>query len=175
MRRWIILVFAVLVGCSDGSPPSVDVSTPDRALKSYWAAQDFRRAQQAKLETKQLGLLNKVATDDVYRFHHRHTMAMPEGEKISGEIIEVKNDSDTRSVIVAKLRNVTPPPKDVQLTNSQQQIRDRGELFRYVMVREPDGWKVGEVWALAGPPIYQARKYYDSVSPQELVGTLVWP
>ena len=142
--------------------PEVDAQSPDSLVKSYWALQewmarnkgllgvqlkmsdDFRELlkmqialstgeRRAKLE-EEYAQLDKVFTDD----------STPPAV-IQRDIIEVKSESETRAVVIAKLKNITPLPPEIDLSIWRED-RDYGLDVKYVVEKTPDGWRLTQAW-----------------------------
>lgn len=129
-----------------------DLSTPDLAVKSWWAMQDSseawatrsRPAAQAfpwaKAEREATlaittGMAYQDAIDD----------KAPPLETYSREVIKVDNESDTRAVVTARIRNTTPIPPGAEVGEYTAKARREGEVFRYIMERDQAGWKVSQI------------------------------
>ncbi|KRC26606.1 hypothetical protein [Acidovorax sp. Root219] len=150
---------AALAGCDPKQPqaaqtaplPVADVSTPDRALKSYWAQIDWLTASDHALkrhnragDSFQQGTagLSKVATaqlvSDVKFEQPLYTY--------SREISEAKVETDSRAIVVTKIRNSTPLPPGTTLTAADTKRREEGDQYKYVMEKQQEAWKVAEIW-----------------------------
>lgn len=134
----------------------IDVSTPDRALKSYWQAKDTSRkvefdwsaaqiSELQKLKSK-LGFdLNKIMASDVLSAH-QEMAGLGRFEEYSREIVDIKQDTDSRATAVVIVRNTTPIPAGVMISDSDKEEREKGERFKYVLEKDADGWKVAQVY-----------------------------
>lgn len=138
----------------------VDASTPDRALKSYWqvkdavrklghdwnvtAISDFQRLKsKARIDNK------KLMTSDVLAAHQEYDRPAQVQLKFidySREILEIKQDTESRATALVKVRNSTPISAAISLSDSDKKQRAEGEKFRYVLEKEEDGWKVAQVY-----------------------------
>ena len=133
-------------------PQAADASTPDKAIKSYWAISDFvqmQRNQFGKSVEQQYRESEKplatVTTKQLFvsRFD-QDSAAAP--ETFVRDIIEVKVESESRAVILTMIKNTTPIPAGAEVSKFDEERR-RGEKFRYVLERDQTGWKVAEVWS----------------------------
>jgi hypothetical protein len=138
------------------APPTVaiDVSTPDRALKSYWLAKDaFRKAkfvrdvaqlpELQKLKSE-IGLdTRKLMTSDVFSAHQEGTGQFSEYNR---EIVDIKQDTESRATAMVKIRNSTPISEGAIVSDSDKKLREKGENLKYVLEKEADGWKVAQVY-----------------------------
>lgn len=129
--------------------PVVDISSPDKALKSYWAVIDWKRRfdaahYKASLESDwgraRNGAVAKVA---IPAFADNYTAPQSTYER---EIVEAKVETDTRATIHVVIRNSTPIPEGADVTDYDRKRRAQGDKYRYVLERGDEGWKVAEIW-----------------------------
>lgn len=136
--------------------PKPDLSTPDRALKSWWAALDHSKAEADRLDRTVLqqhmgALVRPVAAlaTGATRASFEHALAdspaqkPPENER---SIQSVTVETDTRAVALVTTRNVEPIPDGVRLTEFQREERERGGRYRYVLERDAGDWRIAEIW-----------------------------
>jgi hypothetical protein len=136
---------------ADIPAPEIDVSSPDRALKSYWAVKDHLRTVMHRDDKKdhdrwldRRAVLGRVTTAT---FKKAEEQPSRDGaDTFQRDVIEVKVESDTRAVILTNIRNTTPIPPGAEASRSQLQERETGNRYRYVMDKDKDGWKVAEIW-----------------------------
>lgn len=162
MVRIAILVAASFMGlsaCSKTEAPlqagrliqakvQVDLTTPDKALKSYWAVRDSVRAKHSELFSQGIaeyrsaedqmssvadGVLAKTFASDVLPI-----------ETFSRDLIDVKVESESRAAIVAVIKNSSPIPAGAELSKFDEERRRDGE--RYILERSQTGWRVSEIW-----------------------------
>lgn len=135
----------------DDTAVQIDVTTPDRAIKSYWALRDAIRAQQVELyrqalpgyranETRLASVVDSVVGASIAR---REAVL----ETFSRDIVDVKVESESRAVIVAVIKNSTPIPTGGEMSTFIEQRRRDGERYKYVLEKSNDGWRVAEIWA----------------------------
>jgi hypothetical protein len=169
-----VLACLLIVGCQpshqpagakkSGSPVApilvVDTSTPDRALKSYWQARDviqkitadMNAAHYAQIQTvvNKIGFdAKKLMTGDVLSTEQeidklRHGSLWE--EKYSREILDIRLDTGSRATALVKIRNSTPIPVGIVVSDEDKRRREEGERFKYILEREADGWKVAQVY-----------------------------
>ena len=164
MKKFTIctaVLLATLTACSKTEPlPSerkvssvkvnLDLSTPDKALKSYWAVRDSVRSKQVELFTQNKegyqsaeaqmsevadGALAKNFSFDIIPF-----------ETFSRDLIDVKVESESRAVIIAVIKNSTPIPAGAEMSKFDEERRRDGERYRYILEKNQAGWRVSEVW-----------------------------
>lgn len=136
---------------------AVDLSTPDRALRSFW---DLR-----SLNDSTLGL--RVDTlSDAYRARRRWQAAYrgvvggaalqefdeeDATQSFAREIVDVDQQTESRAVILARIRNTTPIPEGATPSEYDVKARRDGEDVRYVLEKDAEGWKVVQL----------QRRYYE--------------
>lgn len=135
----------------------IDVSTPDRALKSYWQAKDARRkvefdwiASQIPELQKLYGKIgfdaSKLMTGDVLSSHQeRYKPGRDQFAEYSREIVDIKLDTESRATAVVKVRNSTRIPEGIVFSDSDKKRREEGDRLKYILEKESDGWKVAQV------------------------------
>ena len=64
----------------------------------------------------------------------------------SRDIQEVKAESETRAVVFATIKNVTPIPQGAEPDESDKKYRADGFRFKYVLEKTSDGWKIAQVF-----------------------------
>jgi hypothetical protein len=152
----------LLLGCDSGQHPAVkampsppvDVSTPDRALKSYWAQVDWLTASDHALKahnrsgdtfTTGMSALAKVANQGrVASANYQQPLYT-----YSREITEAKVETDSRAVVFATIRNTTPLPANANLDAADKKRREEGSRYKYVLEKSQNAWQVAEVWPWA--------------------------
>lgn len=166
----LIVVFAALaVGCDGQSAKQnlqvdeksqiakttmpvieVDASTPDRAIKSYWLLldklrSDYHNNYNSHLPTilRQQEAMAKMMTGAAYDGIKAKSDAL---ELFSREILDVKVESESRAVIIAKIKNSTPIPVGAEVSKLQEQSRSEGDKYKYVLEKANFGWQVAEIW-----------------------------
>jgi hypothetical protein len=162
----IVVTTALLTGCGVGtdstsSPPKTDLSTPDRALKSYWATQDW-------LEASGLGGKRSADLANAKYLAPLTTGTVGAATKNVGkpvafvrDLVEVKSESESRASVLAKIRNATPIPPGADVTDYHRKARE-GHTYKYVLEKVGAEWRVSEIWAyfeFMNPPQWQ--KLFD--------------
>lgn len=132
--------------------PQVDRSTPDNALRSYWATRDAVRkhmeqaiAEDAPKWSALRLTLEITATNPIAK-----TFVDGEGSRVfetfSRDILEVKVESDSRALAIALIKNTTPIPNGAEMRGYDEERRRDGERYKYVLQKNADGWRVDEIW-----------------------------
>ena len=160
-------------------PPPIDLSTPDRALKSYWARKDWYKGLIRDAVQKFENTLKLPRPPDVYgpitsgdALAYWGEVKLDEETNVQRDIDTVKQETDSRAVALVRIKNITPIPEGAQPSARQFKEREAGIMFRYVLEREGNSWKVAEVWInsdLMGwrkltekrPPLYPSSVYSD--------------
>lgn len=189
MRMAISLLTVFLIACGQGSqtletaqktqssaaprqPPAmipgalplpevtVDMSSPDRALTSFFAFQDrnlvarFNQALQEVADPKQQAHLNSATIlfdGPAKRYIDRILKTdTPILERYERDISKVETESETRAIVFVNIKNVTPLLPGAVLDKYDTKWRSEGFNFRYVMTKTAEGWKIGDVqeWSL---------------------------
>lgn len=157
---------ALLGACKDEAPatqsqplPTADASTPDRALKSYWSLLDWINANNHAVRK-----INRQSKDYKESAAALKQLAVPriagENEEsyeaplyvYSREIVTANVETESRAVVMATIKNVTPLAAGVQLDPKDQERREKGTPYKYVLEKDNTGWKVAEVWEAGSYP-----------------------
>lgn len=129
---------------------SIDISTPDKAIKAYWTQRDAINAGLPEVRTTMRGQLDglirgmRVVTTSAMVADER--LGNPPPEAFERDIVEVKVESESRAVVLAVIKNVTPIPVGADISAREEKQRREGDRYRYVLEREKEGWKVAEIW-----------------------------
>ncbi len=170
---------AAATSARDSAPDlRVDVSTPDRALRSRWRLQDLSRRVGVTMDST-------VPGTRTWNAWHRAQRSLLTGEAEAAaereegapqpvyqrEILEVRQETASRAVILARVRNVSPIPANAVVGGFEAELRGTGELYRYVYEKDPGGWKLSQVYSRY-PGESDWREYYD---PRPVVPTWTYP
>ena len=156
----LAICLVVLPGCSNPDAPGakakadaaetvqVDLATPDKALKSYWAVRDAVRKKHEKLvDGWKKDFL--AAADQLSSVAHSAVFEFKDGlgfETFSRDIIDVKIESESRAVVVAVIKNTTPIPAGAEPSKFDEERRRDGQRYKYVLEKGQTGWRVAEIW-----------------------------
>jgi hypothetical protein len=156
----------------------VDISTPDRALQSYWRNEDLIYQAPERQDTMaadiqfgsrwkatRLGLLTSDALADAQNERSLE-------ERYAREILKVDQETETRAVVLARIRNVAPIPAGAVLSDYERKARQDGGLYRYIFQREAGGWKIAQIQS-QGPLDTGWSNLYDAT--EIYVPTVVSP
>ena len=67
-------------------------------------------------------------------------------ESFIRDIVDVKIESESRAVIIANIKNSTPIPPGAELSKYQEQSRNEGDKYKYVLEKSQPGWQIAEIW-----------------------------
>ena len=176
MRKLTICTAVLLVtltACSKTEPPlpvnkvtltkiNLDLATPDKALKSYWAVRDSVRAKRAELFAQSKegfqsaeAQMSEVADGALAKSFSFDTIPV---ETFLRDLIDVKVESDSRAVIVAVIKNSTPIPAGAEMSKFNEERRRDGERYRYILEKNQTGWRVSEIWEWSTYPSAEWKK-----------------
>ena len=131
-----------------------DLTTPDRALKSYWryrdevGRSDVARVQQwlASPEHATIAAQRVLVMSGDAREAEEQIEASYRQDLVTREIVEVKAESESRATILARLRNVTPAPAGATLDDWTSKRRRDGTPIRYVLEKDSTGWHIVQAY-----------------------------
>lgn len=184
MKRLALAVLAgiVLVGCLDRGADNpalssalkqaadlkVSAVSPDMTVKSWWGLKDAAIKlddelcrelvkSRAKLEEK----TKEIAGDSI-----EYTMTCSDvSESYERTIESVDVQSDTRAIVTASIKNVTPPDPGASTDSSEQANKRKGSVFKYLLERQDasSGWKITKVTHMA----FYSRSWDDVFKKKE--------
>lgn len=135
-------------------PPQPDITTPERALKSYWALIDWfhwaneTHAKSAGTSPPQLHeLMATVSTGDALKSFHVYT---PRRGPLERTLERVTRDSDRSAQVLAHIRSQREAAPGITPTPIELFERETGGEYRYELRNDGGGWKVAEVWRVDG-------------------------
>jgi hypothetical protein len=130
----------------------IELGTPDKALKSYWAVRDSVRGKmrelgiQIKEQIKAAeAQMNAVAEGSLLEYSNSRDAAPL--ETFARDIIDVKVESESRAVVTAVIKNTTPIPVGAEVSKFDEERRRDGERYKYVLEKTQAGWRVSEIWS----------------------------
>jgi hypothetical protein len=130
------------------TPFEVRLESADAAVKTWWRYIDWRArewrysALAAQMEFS--GPCVDISTGPVAAYC-KPTFTMT-SDLFERQIEKVQQESETRAVVLARVKNVTPIPPGAQPSEFEKELRDQGFYFRYVVERTEGGWKVARVF-----------------------------
>lgn len=128
----------------------IATNSPDAAVKSWWSVKDagmlldreacyeYERLKSPTIEKlKSLASsdlpIGKVCIDDLLSFDRK--------------ITKVKIESDTRAVVMAVIKNSTPPEPGAELGDRDREAKELGEQYRYTLERKDTSsyWQISRI------------------------------
>ncbi|PZP91144.1 MAG: hypothetical protein DI587_36340 [Variovorax paradoxus] len=90
-------------------------------------------------------------------------------------IEEVKVESESRAVVLVRIKNTTPLIPTEVPDKWDTEKRSKGDLYRYVLEKAGDNWRVAEVWEFADYiSTWERRAPTDYRSPPSLTTEAAW-
>jgi hypothetical protein len=129
---------------------TLDLSTPDRALREHWRLDDLANASNLEQDsTSEEGQFSKrwfAARRSLTTGEALEALATEaEPETFSREVLDVDLQTETRAVVLARIRNTTPIPPGAVVSDSDLKARREGAEFRYIFEKDQAGWKLSQV------------------------------
>jgi hypothetical protein len=159
--RMRALFLSTLMACAaaqaqpPSEPPAPDLRTARSALESYWRLKQWFRDRNdweypaAKTDRAYKEFMMSLAGVTAGSVHVHYAQAKPHLREVFSRTVKAESqESPTRVVIIANVRNVTPPPPGVVPTAFQLAERNRGRDYKYVIEKFGDQWKIAEIWDL---------------------------
>lgn len=149
---------------------ALDLSTPDRALRTYWHIKSMADTIGAPVDTTAARYQNWQRADTVlariyggdalaeYRRNHEPSVR----HRYHREILAVEPESETRATVLARIRNVTPVPPAVVPDEFSARRRAEGDVYRYVFERDAEGWKLVQVLTKSYPGDMTWSTYFQA-------------
>jgi len=166
MKRLMVLglMSAALSGCFEKDPvedgltkavasvKAIEVAnnSPDATLKSWWKVKDASSAviseickSNQKAASPYFDKLSEMSAPEVVD----HGNCLSRGLRFDRQIQKVEVQSETRAVVTARIRNVTPPEEGATLDESDRKAKEAGEPFQYLLERKDAqvGWKITKI------------------------------
>lgn len=198
MRNLLLAPILLLAACSDRAAPpgttdraaqapaaiDLSLSSPDQAVKTWWKIRDVAEVDDQNRCLRQVSELSErksfkyaksVSTSAALASLEPETYVCDRAT-YSRDIVEVKVESETRAVVLARIKPSTPIPPGVVLTTDQSKDREKGEQYKYVFEKIGSEWKLAQMYRLASygdnpwEPIFEETRtripHYYVVGPQ---------
>lgn len=167
MQKLTLVVLLVLAGCNKlpgntstksatTDPVKLELASPDQAVKTWWHIRDVALAEShqrceeyARSLVEENGFKGGEAiSTGVAR---ANLGRKPDCSKISysREIAEVKVESDTRAVVLAKIKATTPIPPGGEPDADDVKRREQGFPYKYVLEKVGKDWKIAQIYTFA--------------------------
>lgn len=175
----------MLAGCSkqeetpwmrlEAARPQLELAadTPEAAVRSWWHVRD-QHGQYSAAVCKELSELYRPVHAAQDALAADELLAMQAGRPACGQasyartILNVDAQSGTRALVVAQIRNTTPPTPGYALDNDERGKKERGARMQYLLVRadQSQAWKIAQVYTsdryCTVPPVSGWCPLYDS-------------
>lgn len=148
---------------------AVDVSTPDKALRSYWNLRDAQNSNWLtfandpyvkKLRSEMYGPYGEVVSPLIAKQKSNEWKA--DKDTFAREIIKIVFESESKAVITTEIRNNTPIAEMAYLSISDLAQRNNGDAYQYVLEKYGENWKISEVRMRSR---YSDRERWDVEAP----------
>ncbi|MDD2761926.1 MAG: hypothetical protein PHH11_16735 [Methylomonas sp.] len=134
----------------------IETKSPDTAVKSWWSMIDYEgklkvdecvkyKDSYQKSEEQVYKSIQQITNGALLAYKTPKPLEC-KTEKFNREITEVKPETETRAVVYATIKNVTPVPEGAQPTADNVKKRKDGYKFKYVLEKDSGGWKVVQVY-----------------------------
>jgi hypothetical protein len=141
--------------------PEIETESPDSVVRSYWALKDWGQrntSSQLRIDIGEEGrkyielrqalgggeFLEREKQDwDQLRTAFKNDLVTI---KYQRDILHVKTESETRAIVVTKIKNVTPIPDGVSLASYERERREYGRDVRYVVEKIKGQWRLTQAW-----------------------------
>jgi hypothetical protein len=164
MKKLLIVLPLFLAACgnsSTGKPvaaqsanvPKLELNSPDQAVKTWWKVRDsiqIERDNNCERNKEVEKSAAVAAVKDVTT-----GLALQSGEfdslcvhpRFGREIVEVKVESETRAVVLAKIKATTPIPAGATPDEQDLKRRAEGDLYKYVLEKVGKDWKIAQIYS----------------------------
>lgn len=158
------LISVALSGCFERDPvddglsrsinavSQIEVATnsPDVTVKSWWKIKDASAAVRTEIcksnqkeASKYFDKLSQLSANDLAS----RGDCLTKSPSFDRQILKVEIQSDTRSIVTARIKNTTPPEEGATLDESDKKAKEAGEPFQYLLERKDaqSGWKITKI------------------------------
>lgn len=132
----------------------LELNSPDQAVKTWWKARDSTLSydsdkceERAKkfLSSEGMTAARNMSTGDARQnFEPRQMCGV---NTYSREITEVKVESETRAIVLAKIKATTPIPAGATPDADDLKRRAEGQAYKYLVEKVGNEWKVAQVYS----------------------------
>ena len=128
----------------------IAVNSPDAAVKSWWAVRDVgmileREAcyEYEKMKSPTIEKLKALASKDL----PIPKVCIDDLLSFDRKITKVEIESDTRSVVMAVIKNSTPPEPGAEFDDSDREAKESGDQYRYTLERKDtsSNWQISRI------------------------------
>jgi hypothetical protein len=144
-----LVAACLMMSAPAAAQPGVDLRTPEATVRTYWAMQEA-------LDSVALALLGGPTESNPFaavRRGYEQTVAGRAKEMLVGtpvrqtfaREIEAVDTAGARAFVTTRIRNTTPLAAGVTLIHEQEELREEGQQFRYLLEREGDAWRIVQI------------------------------
>lgn len=196
MRKVLLIVPLLLLSAcsnqSEGTSPShtkatperrvdLQLSSPDQSVKTWWKIRDlsevadekFCRKRQVDYKSSQDYEYVKAVSTGVVAASAEPLPYACKVKTFSRDIQEVKVESETRAVVLARIKATTPLPAGIALDSHESKWRDEGELYKYVLEKVGKEWKISQIYTFENRGNDPWKPVFED-TPKESAHSLVW-
>ncbi|MBP5948265.1 MULTISPECIES: hypothetical protein [unclassified Pseudomonas] len=129
----------------------IAAKSPDAAVKSWWAVRDAGIAldreacyEFEKMKSPTIKKLKALASKDLLI---PEVCIVDDPLSFDRKITKVEIESDTRSVVMAVIKNSTPPDPGAEFDDSDREAKESGEKYRYTLERKDTSgnWQISRI------------------------------
>lgn len=149
----IALWFLLVNARPHARPPTADLSSPESTVKSYWTLRAWTQRnapgdRQAPTGKPSAAEVMSAVTAGGAR--DSYTTRSGTRDPLEWSLKRIELTGEQTAVATARARNLSREPRWVTPTPIELFEADARAEFQYLLVREPGGWKVSEVWRVDG-------------------------
>lgn len=125
-------------------------NSPDATVKSWWSVKDASALVRVeicknnqKLATAYFDKLSQLSTGDLIGRGDCGQKPM----SFDRQITKVEVQSETRALVIARIKNSTPPEDGAVLDSDAKKAKEAGEPFQYLLERKDaqSGWRITKI------------------------------
>ncbi|MEO6248545.1 MAG: IMS domain-containing protein [Sphingomicrobium sp.] len=147
---------------------SADRSTPDKSITSFFEARNAKAQLNCYIRDK-IRSDGKGQFDNNFSEVRKYYLSFFTGKALTGnkpkaddqdisqclkkatklslEIKEVKEETPTRAIVIANIRNITAIPDGATVDDFDKKRRADGEDFKYELTKEKSEWRISQVYS----------------------------
>lgn len=149
---------------------AVDLSTPERALRSYWHVKEMADTLVAPADSAAVRYRDWRRADTtlariyggVALAEYRRSRRPRVRQRYAREILDIDQAAEGRAIVLARIRNVTPIPPAAAPDEFSARHRAEGDVYRYLFERDSAGWKLVQVQGKAYPGDMTWSDYFQA-------------
>lgn len=183
MNKLFLILPLALAACNGASgdksaqaraaePLKLELASPDQAVKTWWRVKDksvaaaVNRCEEKSKEllaSESMSAMKNITTGLALQNTGQHATCMH--FTFGREIIEVKVESETRAIVLAKIKATTPIPAGVTPDADDTRRRTEGELYKYLLEKIGTEWKIAQIYSHSSTDSDPWQPEYTEVKP----------